>query len=70
MDLKSAGYTNLIPEGVNTNFNNTKQYDNIWVRKDQWGYDDESQVDCGVIRDGLTCDNEAVSDHCPVWAFI
>ena len=71
--LRDAGYTNLIPAGTFTNFINNRQYDNIWVRKDQWGYDDESQlqVECDVIRDGLTNDrNEPVSDHCPLWASI
>ena len=63
--LRAAGCTNLIPAGVNTNSKNTKQYDNIWLRKDQWGYNRyESPNAWSVIR------NEPVSDHCLVCATI
>ena len=69
--LRAAEYINLIPAGVHTNFINTKQYDNIWVNKDQWEYDDECHDKWSVIRVGLTYgNNKPVSDHCPLWASI
>ena len=70
--LRAVEYINLIPKEVPTNFKKDKQYDNIWVRKDQWEYDEESHDKWSVIRDGLTYGNnhKPVSDHCPLWASI
>ena len=72
-DLKAENYTNLIPAEKFTNFGNTHQYDNIWVRKDRWRNSQKVWAN-GVIRNGLTYerDNEIkpASDHCPVWASI